>query len=136
MTWLTEDELTLRRRDLESQWVERKQSAADRSGIRRNICAFANDLAGSARVGVIFVGRKDDGRCAGLDIDDQLLRNLAQMRQDGNILPIPFMQVERRVLEQCPLAVIQVEPAAVQDCYRDFRALAKGIAKRCKITMP
>ena len=112
MTWLTDDEWRLRRRDLESQWVERKQSAADRSGIRRNICAFANDLAGSARVGVIFVGLKDDGRCAGLDIDDQLLQNLAQMRHDGNILPIPSMQVERKVLEQCPLAVIQVEPAA------------------------
>ena len=112
MTWLTDDELRLRLRDLESQWVERKQSAADRSGIRRNICAFANDLAGSARVGVIFVGLKDDGRCAGLDIDDQLLRNLAHMRQDGNILPIPSIQVERRVIEQCPLAVIQVEPAA------------------------
>ena len=56
MTWLTDDELRLRLRDLESQWVERKQSAADRSGIRRNICAFANDLAGGARVGVYSRG--------------------------------------------------------------------------------
>ena len=47
MTWLTDDELTARLRDLESQWVERKRGAADRSGIRRNICAFANDLAGN-----------------------------------------------------------------------------------------
>ena len=112
MTWFTDDELAAHLRDLESQWVERKRSAADRSGIRRNICAFANDLAGGARVGVIFVGLEDDGRCAGLDIDDQLLGKLAQMRRDGNILPIPSMQVERKVLEQCPLAVIQVEPAA------------------------
>ena len=110
--WLTDDELTRRLHDPESQWVERKRSGADRSGIRRNICAFANDLAGSGQVGVIFVGVEDDGRCAGLDIDDQLLRNLAQMRQDGNILPMPSMQVDRKVLEQCPLAVIQVEPVA------------------------
>ena len=41
MTWLAENELRLRLRDLESQWVERKQSAANRGGIRRNICAFA-----------------------------------------------------------------------------------------------
>ena len=112
MKWLTDDELTARLRDLESQWVERKLGAADRSGIRRNICAFANDLSSSARVGVIFVGLEDNGRRAGLDIDDHLLGALAQMRQDGNILPIPSMQVERRVLEQCPLAVVQVEPAA------------------------
>ena len=112
MMWLTDDELTLRLRDLESQWVERKRSGADRSGIRRNICAFANDLAGSGQVGVIFVGIEDDGRCAGLDIDDQLLRTLSQMRQDGNILPMPSMQVDRKVLEQCPLAVVQVEPVA------------------------
>ena len=104
--------MTLRLRDLESQWVERKRSGADRSGIRRNICAFANDLAGSGQVGVIFVGVEDDGRCAGLDIDDQLLRTLSQMRQDGNILPMPSMQVDRKVLEQCPLAVVQVEPVA------------------------
>ncbi|GBE11364.1 divergent AAA domain protein [bacterium BMS3Bbin12] len=112
MTWLTDDELTVRLRDMESRLVERKRSGADRSGIRRNICAFANDLAGSGQVGVIFVGVENDGRCAGLDIDDQLLRTLAQMRSDGNILPLPSMQVDRKVLDGCPVAVIRVEPAA------------------------
>jgi len=91
--------------------VERKRSGADRSGIRSNICAFANDLSGSGQVGVIFLGVEDDGQCAGIAIDDQLLRTLAQMRSDGNIQPIPSMQVERRVLDGCPVAVIQVEPA-------------------------
>ena len=66
MTWLADDELAAHLRDLESQWVERKQSAAERSGIHRNICAFASDLSGSDRVGVIFMGLKDDGHCAGL----------------------------------------------------------------------
>jgi ATP-dependent DNA helicase RecG len=111
MTWLTDDELGVRLRDLESQLVERKRSGADRSGIRRNICAFANDLAGNGQVGVILVGVEDDGRCAGLDIDDQLLRTLAQMRSDGNILPMPSVQVDRKVLDGCPVAVVQTEPA-------------------------
>ena len=57
--------------------VERKRSAADRSGIRRNLCAFANDLPGRGVPGVIFVGVEDDGRCAGLTVDDRLLRELA-----------------------------------------------------------
>jgi len=112
MRWLTDDELADRLRDSESPSVEFKRSGADRSGIRRNICAFANDLAGGGRVGVIFVGIEDDGRCAGLDIDDPLLRTLAQMRSDGNILPMPSMQVERRILAGCTIAVVQVEPAA------------------------
>lgn len=40
--------------------------------------------------------------------DDELL---AQMRSDGNILPLPSMQVERRFLDGCPVGIIQVEAA-------------------------
>lgn len=92
--------------------VERKASGADRSGIRRNVCAFANDLPGHGRPGLIFVGVEDDGACASLAIDDQLLRNLAQMRDDGNILPLPSMTVERRVIDGCEVVAIVVEPSA------------------------
>lgn len=95
----------------ESALAERKRSAADRSGLRRNICAFANDLAGAGRPGVIFVGVENDGSCAGIRIDDALLRTLAQMRGDGNILPLPTMTVEKKTLAGCEIAVVQVEPA-------------------------
>lgn len=37
--------------DGESHLVERKRRAADRSAIRRNICAFANDLPSAAKPG-------------------------------------------------------------------------------------
>jgi len=109
---LTDDQLNGLRRDLESDLVERKASAADRSKIRRNLCAFANDLAGRGRPGVILVGVRDDGECASLRITDELLRNLVQMRDDGNILPLPSMTVEKRVLDGCEIAVIVVEPSA------------------------
>ena len=95
----------------ESALAERKRSAADRSGLRRNICAFANDLASAGKPGVIFVGVENDGSCAGIRIDDALLRTLAQMRGDGNILPLPTMTVEKKTLAGCELAVLQVEPA-------------------------
>jgi ATP-dependent DNA helicase RecG len=98
--------------DLESDLVERKRSGADRKGIRRNICAFANDLPGHGRPGLIFVGVEDDGTCANISIDDALLRNLAQMRDDGNILPIPAMEVRKRRLGNCDVAVIEVQPAS------------------------
>ena len=47
--------------DLESDFVERKESAADGRKIRRNICAFANDLPGDGRSGVVLIGVRDDG---------------------------------------------------------------------------
>lgn len=96
----------------ESDRVERKSSAADRSGIRRAICAFANDLAGHGAPGVIFLGVNDDGSCAGLDINDALLKDLAALKDDGNILPIPSVEVYRQILRDCPVAVIEVHPAA------------------------
>jgi len=112
MTAFSDDELQRMRFDLESDLVERKASASDRSKIRRNICAFANDLPGHRRAAVIMIGVQDDGSCASLDITDKLLKDLAQMRDDGNILPIPSMTVEKRVLDGCPVAVVIVEPSA------------------------
>ena len=111
MTSYSDVELEAMMQDLESDLVERKGSGADRSKIRRNICALANDLPGHGRPGLILVGVADDGTCANVSIDDPLLRNLAQMRDDGNILPIPSMEVRRRRLGNCDVAVIEVQPA-------------------------
>lgn len=97
--------------DLESDRVERKASAADRERIREAICAFANDLPGHGKPGVVFVGVRDDGECAGLRVTDELLRTLADMRADGNLVPFPSMQVERRRLRGCEMAVVIVQPS-------------------------
>ena len=66
-------ELELLMADLESDLVKRKESAADGRKIRRNICAFANDLPGNGRAGVVLVGIRDDGSCASVTINDELL---------------------------------------------------------------
>ena len=52
----SQDELEVLMREGESDRVERKRSASDRSGIRRNVCAFANDLPGRGALGVSLVG--------------------------------------------------------------------------------
>ncbi len=111
MNGYTDTELENLLFDLESDLVERKRSPADRSSIRRNICAFANDLPGHGKPGVIFIGVEDDGRCANLEITDQMLQILAQMRSDGNILPLPTMTVEKRTIADCELIVITVAPS-------------------------
>jgi ATP-dependent DNA helicase RecG len=95
----------------ESDRVERKTSIADRDRICEAICAFANDLPSHRRPGVVFVGVKDDGSCAGLPVTDELLRNLADLRANGNIYPFPGMTVQRRRLHGCEMAVIEVMPS-------------------------
>ncbi len=109
---LTDDELRELLKNGEVDRVERKQSAADGEKIREAICAFANDLPGNRRPGVVFIGVCDDGSCANLQITDKLLLTLSDMRSDGNILPFPMMSVQPRTLDGCTVAVVTVEPAS------------------------
>ncbi|MBI5155537.1 putative DNA binding domain-containing protein [Candidatus Poribacteria bacterium] len=96
---------------LESDRVERKQSLSDKDKVCEAICAFANDLAGGGEPGVLFIGAKDDGTPANLEITDKLLLELADLRSNGNILPFPVMTVEQSVLAGAPMAVVMVQPS-------------------------
>ena len=111
MSPLDERELDRLRADLESDRVERKASAADANKLRRNICAFANDLPGHALPGVVFIGVEDDGGCANLTIDDRLLTKLAEMKDDGTIMPIPSLVLQKHILSGCEVAAIVIEPS-------------------------
>lgn len=97
--------------DLESDRVERKESLAAIDKIQQAICAFANDLPDHRKPGILFIGTRDDGACAGLTVDDKLLRRLADVRSEGNILPMPMMTVQKRALNGCEVAVVSVEPS-------------------------
>lgn len=98
-------------RDIESDRVERKASLSDGTErIGQAICAFANDMPGHGTSGVVLVGVSDDGQPTSLQITDRLLQTLAAFRSDGNILPLPTMSVEKRLLEGVEIAVVQVIP--------------------------
>ena len=112
MAAYTDAELEVLMSDMESDLVERKESASDGRKIRRNICAFANDLPRNGKPGVVLVGVRDDGSCASLSIDDELLTRLANIHGDGDILPLPSMIVQKRVLRGCTVAAVIVEPSA------------------------
>ena len=79
--------------------------------IREAICAFANDLPRHQKPGFVFVGVSDNKTIAGLPVTDQLLRQLADMKTDGNIVPPPSLNVEKRVLQGKEIAVIMVQPS-------------------------
>jgi ATP-dependent DNA helicase RecG len=60
-----------------------------------------------------LIGVHDDGRPAALPITDALLRELADYRDQGLILPLPMMSVERRALAGADIAVVEVNPSRV-----------------------
>ncbi|MGJ3253423.1 MAG: AlbA family DNA-binding domain-containing protein [Elainellaceae cyanobacterium] len=108
---MDDQELTALLGDLESDRVERKASISDGKKLRQAICAFANDLPNHKKPGVLFVGVNDDRTCANLRITDELLLSLSNIRSEGKILPFPVLQVNKRVLGNCELAVVIVEPS-------------------------
>ena len=99
--------------DDESDRVEFKESLSGTSPgkIREDICAFANDLPNHEEAGFVFVGVKKDKTIVGIKVTDELLRQLADMKSDGNIVPPPSLTVEKRVLVGKEVAVIKVEPS-------------------------
>jgi len=74
------------------------------------ICAFANDLSGDNVPGYLFIGANPDGTASGAQIDEALLRTLAHLRSDGNLLPQPAMNVQKHLLGGGEMAVVEVLP--------------------------
>jgi ATP-dependent DNA helicase RecG len=99
--------------DLESDLVERKETFKGDAPVkvREAVCAFANDLPNHGRPGVVFIGAKDDGSPTGLEVTDELLRQLADIKTDGQIVPPPTLTVSPHTLRGGQMAVIAVWPA-------------------------
>jgi ATP-dependent DNA helicase RecG len=113
MTTYTDVELEKMLADIESDLTERKESFKGDAPttVREAVCAFANDLPAHGRGGVVFIGAKDDGSPSGLAVTDGLLRQLADIKTDGNIVPPPSLTVSKRTLRSVEMAVMVVEPA-------------------------
>ena len=108
---MTDAELIELLQDVESDRAERKESIANSERMLEAICAFANDMPDHKQPGVLFIGARNDGSCADLEITDQLLQTLAAMRSNGNILPLPTMTVQKKNLGDCEMAIVIVQPS-------------------------
>ncbi|NJL86527.1 MAG: transcriptional regulator [Leptolyngbyaceae cyanobacterium SM1_1_3] len=131
---MEDQELAVLLDDLESDRVERKASISDGKKIRQAICAFANDLPNHKKPGVLFVGVNDNGTCASLPITDELLLSLANIRSEGKILPFPVLQVNKRTLNGCELAVIIVQPSEAPPVRFDGRTHIRVGPRRATAT--
>lgn len=114
MAQLTDAELEALLDDTETDRAERKESwngDAPEKGAQA-VCAFANDLPDHQAPGVLFVGARDNGEPSGLQVDDDLLKKLAdELRGNANILPPVTLTVEKRILKGAEMAVVTALPA-------------------------
>ena len=97
----------------ESDRVEFKESLSGgvSESAREAICAFSNDLPGHEAPGAVFIGIKDDGSPTGVSVSDETLRQLADMKTDGNILPPPSLTVRRLIHRGEAIAAVVVHPS-------------------------
>lgn len=108
---ITKEELLSLLKSTESYRVERTVSTGNMDKFCEAICAFANDMPNSRKNGYLIIGAKDDGTISGMKVDDALLKKIAGIRSDGNILPLPSMSVERFTFPEGDLLVAEVSPS-------------------------
>ena len=113
MDRISDEDLLKLLNDCESDRAERKRSFKGDipKKARQAICAFANDLPNHNLPGILFIGVNDDGSPSNEQITDELLCALADIKTDGNILPLPAMTVEKRLLKGAEMAVVCVFPS-------------------------
>ncbi len=108
---ITKDEIQALLHSTETYRIERTVSTGNMDKFCEAICAFANDLPDSRKKGYLFIGAYNDGRLSGLKVDDNLLKKIAAIRSDGNILPLPVMTVDKVEFPEGDLLVAEVSPS-------------------------
>ena len=108
---ITKDEVQELLHSTETYRVERTTSTGDMDKFQEAICAFANDLPNSRKNGYLILGAYDNGELSGLKVTDDLLKKIAAIRSNGNILPIPVMSVDRFQFPEGDLLVAEVSPS-------------------------
>lgn len=78
----------------EADRIERTRSVTNTDEFREAICSFSNDMPGHGKPGYLLVGVEDDGSLSpDLAITDELQKQFASYRDDGQILPQPMLSV-------------------------------------------
>ncbi len=108
---LTLEELQHLMADIESDKIERTISTDNTDKFAKAICAFSNDFPNHRCPGYLLIGVKDNGLPNGLQVSDRLLQNLAAIRSQGNIQPLPALTVQKYSLPNGDVAVVEVFPS-------------------------
>lgn len=95
----------------ETYRIEKTVSVTNTDKFSQAICAFSNDMPASGKNGYLIIGANDDGSLSGLTVSDELMKNISAIRSDGNILPLPVMNVEKFTFDEGDILVVEVKPS-------------------------
>jgi ATP-dependent DNA helicase RecG len=108
---IRDDELRRLLAEGETDRVERTTSINNTDKFSEAVTAFANDLPNHGLPGYLIIGVNDDGTPSGLKVTDQLLQSLGSLKSDGNIQPLPSLNVAKFSLPDGDVAVVEVLPS-------------------------
>ena len=108
---ITEEDILALAKEKESFKLEKTVSTTDTDKFCQAICAFSNDMPDSRKKGYLLIGVDDDGSLSGLRVTDSILKNVAGLRTDGNILPQPNMTVQHFSFEEGDVIALEVVPS-------------------------
>lgn len=90
---MTADELRALIQSDETDRVEKTRSTTDTDKFREAICSFSNDMAGTTQPGFLLIGVDEKDTSFRLQATDDLLKQFAGYRSDGQVMPLPVMNV-------------------------------------------
>lgn len=108
---LTEKDLQSLIENTETFRIEKTTSVTDTDKFCQAICAFSNDMPDSRKPGYLLLGVTNDNKLSGLRATDDLLKSIAGLRTDGNILPLPSMTVQHYTFPEGDVIAVEVQPS-------------------------
>lgn len=108
---MTEQELRELIAANESDRIELTISTNDTDKFSEAVCAFANDLPDHKQPGYLIIGVNSQRNIVGTPVTDELLRNLAALREAGNVQPLPSIVIEKVPTSDGDVAVVTVQPS-------------------------
>ena len=108
--WFTEQELIELSKEQENAFIEKTESL-DTHKIARTICAFSNNLSHQQKPSVIFIGIKDSGQYTNLTVTDEMQLKISHIRGNGNLQPLPVINIQILRIKKYEILAVQVQPA-------------------------
>ena len=79
----------------EADRVEMTRSTRDTNKFREAICSFSNDMSGRELPGYLLIGVDEEDADFRLPVTDELMQQFASYRSDGQVMPLPVLNVEK-----------------------------------------
>lgn len=93
--------------------IEWNRGGDSRDLLRKAVCALANDLPGRGG-GHLLVGVRNDGTPTGLTVDDGLILQVTNIRDEARVLPRPVMTVEKAMFAGGECVHVRVQAARMR----------------------